>query len=63
MARPVRVAYEDAAYHVRARANEQKAICNDLPDYETFLNTFPQARAAQPYRAPVLPDAKSLLSA
>lgn len=43
MARPIRVEYEDAVYHVTARGNEQKAIYRDDADREVFLATLAQA--------------------
>lgn len=47
MARPIRVEYEDAVYHVMARGNEQRAIYRDPTDYQCFLQTL--ARACQQY--------------
>jgi len=43
MARPIRIEYEDAVYHVMARGNEQKAIYRDDTDYQVFLHTLAQA--------------------
>jgi len=43
MARPIRVEYEDAVYHVVARGNEQKAIYRDVTDYQIFLHTLAHA--------------------
>jgi len=43
MARPIRVEYADAAYHVTARGNERKAIYRDDTDHEVFLDTLGQA--------------------
>jgi putative transposase len=40
MARPIRVEYEDAVYHVMARGNEQKAIYYDDIDRQVFVNTL-----------------------
>jgi len=43
MARPIRVEYENAVYHVTARGNEQKAIYRDDTDRQVFLDTLAQA--------------------
>ena len=43
MSRPIRVEYEDAAYHVMARGNEQRAIYRDVTDYQIFLHTLAHA--------------------
>ncbi len=40
MARPLRVEYPHAFYHVLSRGNESKAICRTEQDYELFLNTL-----------------------
>lgn len=37
MARPLRVLYPGAVYHVTARGNERRAIYRDAADYEEFL--------------------------
>lgn len=37
MARPLRIEFERAVYHVSARGNEKKAIFRDNVDYEKFL--------------------------
>ncbi len=42
MARPIRVEYADAVYHVTARGNEQKAIYRDETDRQVFLHTLGQ---------------------
>jgi REP element-mobilizing transposase RayT len=38
MARPLRITYEDAFYHVTARGNERKKIFLSRTDYEKFLS-------------------------
>ena len=43
MARPIRVEYADAVYHVTARGNERKAIYRDDVDRQRFLETLGQA--------------------
>jgi putative transposase len=43
MARPIRIQYPDAVYHVMARGNERKAIYTDDSDRQTFLKTLKQA--------------------
>jgi putative transposase len=43
MARPIRVEYEGAVYHVMARGNEHKAIYYDDADRRVFLETLAQA--------------------
>ncbi len=40
MARPPRIAYEGAVYHVTARGNERRAIFRDDADYERFLRVL-----------------------
>ncbi len=37
MARPLRVEYEGATYHVTARGNERKKIFNSGRDYDKFI--------------------------
>ena len=37
MARPLRVEFEGAAYHVTARGNERGKIFNSKRDHEKFL--------------------------
>ena len=43
MARPIRVEFADAVYHVTARGNERKAIYRDDQDRQRFLETVEQA--------------------
>lgn len=43
MARPIRVEFADAVYHVTARGNERKAIYRNDQDRERFLETVEQA--------------------
>jgi hypothetical protein len=38
MARPLRIEYPGAFYHITARGNEQKDIYRDDKDRERFLN-------------------------
>lgn len=40
MARPLRIEYPGAVYHVTSRGNEKKAVYRDAHDRETFLNTL-----------------------
>src|SRR5437899_12157549 len=40
MARPLRIEYDGALYHVTSRGNERKAIFKDDSDRELFLNTL-----------------------
>jgi putative transposase len=42
MARPLRIEYDGALYHVTSRGNDRKAIFKDDSDRELFLNTFAQ---------------------
>jgi putative transposase len=39
MARPIRVEFENAVYHVTARGNERR----DVPDRQRFLETLQEA--------------------
>jgi REP element-mobilizing transposase RayT len=43
MARPIRVEYANAVYHVTARGNERKAIYRGDADRQRFLETVEQA--------------------
>ena len=43
MARPIRVEYANAVYHVTARGNERKAIYRDDADRQRFLETVEEA--------------------
>jgi REP element-mobilizing transposase RayT len=47
MARPLRIEYPGAYYHVTSRGNEQKAIFRDDPDREKFLDLL--GRAAEEF--------------
>jgi len=38
MARPLRIEYPGAVYHVTSRGNEKKEIFRDDTDRESFLN-------------------------
>ncbi len=40
MARPIRVEYANAVYHVTARGNERQAIYRDDADRQRFLETI-----------------------
>jgi REP element-mobilizing transposase RayT len=42
MARPLRIEYPDAVYHITSRGNEKKAIFKDDSDREIFLKTLAQ---------------------
>lgn len=42
MARPLRIEYPGAVYHITSRGNEKKAIFKDETDREAFLNTLVQ---------------------
>ena len=42
MARPLRIEYDGALYHVTSRGNEQKSIFRDNADRRLFLNTLSQ---------------------
>lgn len=42
MARPLRIEYPGAVYHITSRGNEKKAIFKDEADREAFLNTLAQ---------------------
>ena len=42
MARPLRIEYDGALYHITSRGNERKAIFRDDPDRQLFLNTLAQ---------------------
>jgi hypothetical protein len=43
MARPVRVEFPGAVYHVTARGNERRRIVRDDADWRKFLSTLEQA--------------------
>ncbi len=38
MARPLRIEYPGAVYHITNRGNEKKAVFKDDTDRQTFLN-------------------------
>ena len=40
MARPLRISYPGAVYHVTARGNERKAIVRDDQDRQRFVQTL-----------------------
>ena len=42
MARPLRIEYSGAVYHITSRGNEKKAIFKNYRDRETFLDTLSQ---------------------
>jgi len=42
-ARPLRIEYPGAAYHVMARGNQGRAIFKDDPDRRRFLETLAEA--------------------
>ncbi len=43
MARPIRVEFENAVYHVTARGNARGDIYRDVPDRQRFLETLDEA--------------------
>lgn len=43
MARPLRIEYPEAFYHVTSRGNERKEIFRDVTDYELFLKTLKES--------------------
>ena len=43
MARPIRIEYPGAFYHVISRGNERRAVFRGDNDYELFLNTLGEA--------------------
>ena len=43
MARPLRVEYAGALYHVMARGNQRQGVFHDDEDYDRFLETLGQA--------------------
>src|ERR1035437_5993712 len=45
MARPIRIQYPDAVYHVMARGNQGRAVFRDLADRKRFLETLAEACA------------------
>ena len=45
MARPLRIEYEGAFYHVTARGNERKKVFLSKADYEKFLANLKDAAA------------------
>lgn len=42
MARPLRIEFDGALYHVTSRGNDRRAICKDDSDRELFLKTLAQ---------------------
>jgi len=44
MARPLRIAYDGALYHVTARGNERRKVFFTRRDYEKFLEYVDEAR-------------------
>ena len=43
MARPLRIEYEGAFYHVTARGNDKKKIFLSMKDYDKFLSYLSEA--------------------
>lgn len=43
MARPLRIEFENAFYHITSRGNERKPLFSDDADYEKILSCFEQA--------------------
>ena len=60
MARPLRIEYDGALYHVTARGNDRKRIFKDDSDRELFLNTLAQVKAFPLDLPCLLPDEQSL---
>jgi len=52
MARPLRIQYEDAYYHVTCRGNARQAIFSSDPDYATFLDLL--GRSSDIYQVDIL---------
>ena len=50
MARPIRVEYEGAVYHVTARGNERRSIFRDADDHLQFLTALEQCAQQQGLR-------------
>jgi len=44
MARPLRIEYEGAFYHVTSRGNERKEVFYTKADYEKFKNYLEEAQ-------------------
>ncbi len=44
MARPLRIEFEGAVYHVTARGNERKQIFFSKTDYKKFLEYLAEAK-------------------
>lgn len=49
MARPLRIEYEGAFYHITARGNERKRIYDSTPDYEKFRSYLKRAQEKYGY--------------
>jgi REP element-mobilizing transposase RayT len=62
MARPVRVEFEGAVYHVTARGNERRRIFRRDEDHRRFLATLEQL-VAQFGREPLLTARRNALEA
>ena len=45
MARPIRIEYPDAVYHVMARGNQGRPVFGDPQDHKRFLETLAEACA------------------
>ena len=64
MARPLRIEFPGAVYHITSRGNERKAIFRDDRDRKIFLDTlkgvYPSISLALPC---ILSDGESLPSA
>jgi len=48
MARPLRIEYEGAFYHVTARGNERKRVFFGKADYEAFKGYLKEAKEKRP---------------
>jgi hypothetical protein len=63
MARPLRIEYDGALYHLTSRGNEQKPIFRDDADRKLFLNTLFPGHSTPSLALPcLLPDEQSLSS-
>jgi hypothetical protein len=50
MARPIRIQYPGAVYHVMARGNQGGGVFRDAPDRQTFLASLGEACAKTGWR-------------
>jgi len=52
MARPLRIEFEDAVYHLCARGNARQPVFRDEPDCDRFLKLL--SESAQRFEAAIL---------